>query len=117
MRQQIQAPPLYLHSHEMNPKDHRDQFTSALKHSVKVREENPGIHIYCLLINSGRFCSQENLHRLFRGITRENSVTAQSDIRMLPLYALECPGALTVGKRRVDQIVDFGRAGQAGRVP
>lgn len=64
-----------------------DQLERGLKHAQSEWDRHPGSLIYCLMVNGGKIHKDRQLHRLYLDFIKENQLTADSDIRMVPMYA------------------------------
>ena len=66
---------------------YKQQLESALRHARSEVEKSPGSRVYCLVANCGRIAEDEKLYRLYQEFLRENGLDAESDIRIVPMYA------------------------------
>ena len=63
------------------------QLERGLKHAQSEWDRHPGRLIYCLMVNGGKIHQDRQLHRLYLDFIKENRLTADSDIRIVPMYA------------------------------
>ena len=66
--------------------DYLTQLDQGLKHSGDIAKLNPG-RVYCLVVNDRKIHVDRNLHEEYLRFLEDNSLTAESDIRMVPMYA------------------------------
>ena len=71
----------------MSRSDYSEQLESGLIHANAEWEGHPGRLIYCLLANNGKIHVDERLHKVYLDFIKENKLTAESDIRMVPMHA------------------------------
>ena len=79
---------------DVSPDFYRLQLESALRHAESETEKSPGSRVYCLLANCGKIAENEKLYGLYHEFLRENGLDADSDIRIVPMYAPDF-GAVT----------------------
>ena len=72
---------------DMTPDFYKQQLESALRHAQSEVKKSPGSRVYCLLANCGRIAEDAKLHGLYREFLHENGLNADSDIRIVPMYA------------------------------
>ena len=72
---------------DMSLDDSREQFEGALKHAKAELEKEPGMRIYCLVVNNGEIHVKTNLHKLFLKFVEDNSLRPDGPIRMVPMFA------------------------------
>ena len=65
------------------------QIAAAYKHALKEAEAHPGLRVYCLLVNGAEIFQNKELHDLYLGFHERKSLTADSDIRIVPFYSLD----------------------------
>lgn len=65
----------------------RNVISSGLIHATAEWNRHPGQLIYCLLVNGRKIHVDNELHNLYLDFIKENQLTADGDIRMVPMYA------------------------------
>lgn len=65
------------------------QLASAYKHAEKEAEAHPGLRVYCLLVNGAKIFQDRDLHEMYLEFHERKSLTADSDIRIVPFYWLD----------------------------
>ena len=71
----------------VEPKDYQEQLQSGLNYCLDEAEKAPGRRIYCLVINGGEIHRDRALHTLYCNFLEANSLTVDSDIRFVPMFA------------------------------
>ena len=84
---------------------YRIQLDQTLRHVKALAADNDGQTVYGLVINSGDIASEKRLQAVYKRFLSDNRITADSSIKVLPLYSGDFISIL--GKLLADKTYDF----------